>query len=314
MFFPQYIFDFVMKKFPYSLLSMLVVALLFIATGCKDDGTDPSADPSLRLESSHGESATVDPGTAVDIKVLVNAPAGFTSLNITKEGGRAETFEPVLGEEGQTSLEHAFSYSPSIEEAGETIVLTFRATGNEGMDLTQSYTIQVNTPTISAYEGVVIGGRFNKQVGHFYSMLDNTTYQHAEALEYPERVDFLFYYNEEKQFTITAPSDAYARIIYGNSIDLAGMENETFFARSSATYSAITEPEHIIDAWNNTKEADPLTVLHFIEIGDVFVFQLDESRGSRYGIAEVTDLFNDPADPKTRKVTLNIKITMQSQN
>lgn len=301
-----------MNKFPYSLLSMLVVALLFIATSCKDDDTDPSNDPSIRLESSHGESATVDPGTAVDIKVIVNAPAGFSSLEITKEGGDAETFAPVMGEDGQTSLEHAFSYSPSIEEAGETIVLTFKATGNEGLELAQSYTITVNSPTISSYENVLIGGRFNKQVGHFYSMLDNTTYLYEEALEHPERIDFLYYYNEEKQFTITAPSDAYARIVYGDNIQLAGMENQTFFARSSADYDAITEPEHIVDAWNNTAIEEPLTVIHFIEIGDVFVFQLDETRGSRYGIAEVTALTNE--SPGTRTVTLNIKITMQSQN
>lgn len=310
-----------MNKFPYSLLSMLVVALLFIATGCKDDDSDPSADPSIRLESSHGESATVDPGTAVDIKVIVNAPAGFSSLEITKAGGNAETFEPVMGEEGQTSLEHAFNYSPSIEEAGETIVLTFKSTDNEGLELTQSYTITVNSPTISSYENVMIGGRFNKQKGHFYSMLDNQVYHLAEAQQHPERVDFMFYYNDAKEFTITAPSDEYARIIYPDGLDLEGMDNATFFAAATGdtNYGAITEPEHIIDAWNKAavkaKEENgfgPMTVIHYIAIGDVFVFQLDETRGSRYGIAEVTALTNE--SPGTRTVTLNIKITMQSQN
>ncbi len=300
-----------MKKISYSLLSLFVVALLFI-TGCKDDDA-ASTEPTITLDGAQGESISVDPGQAVEFNVVVNTPAGFSSLQITKDGGVTE--EPVVinGADGETGHQHPFSFSPSIEEAGETIVFTFEATDNEGREVSDTYSVTVNSPTISSYENVVIGGRFNKEVGNFYSMLDNTTYLYEEALDHPERIDFLYYYNEEKQFTITAPSDEYARIVYNASIPLTGMENQTFFARSSADYSAITEPEHIIDAWNNTKEAEPLTVLHFIEIGDVFVFQLDPSRGSRYGIAEVTDLFNDPADPKTRTVTLSIKITMQAQ-
>ena len=275
-----------MNKLSFSSLSMLLGALLFIATSCKDD--------------------------EVSFNVVMNMPAGFSSLKISKEGGIAEAPVVINGSDNKTSHTYSFAFSPSIEEAGETIVFNFEAADKGGRELSKTYSITVNTPTISSYNNVVIGGRYNRQIGHFYSMLDNQVYFYKEALEHPDRADFMFYYNEEKAFTMTAPSDQYARIVYGD-IQLNGLNNKTFFARSSANFSAITEPEHIVDAWNNTAVEQPKTAIHFIKVGDVIVFKLDPVRGSRYGVAEVTDLFNDIADPKTRRVSLRIKITMERQ-
>lgn len=269
-------------------------------------------DPSMHFQGAQGESISVDPGHEVAFNVLINMPAGFSSLQISKQGGIAEAPEQIAGADKQTSLTYAFAFSPSIEEAGETILFTFEAEDKGGKILTKTYGITVNRPTISTYNNVVIGGRYNKLIGHFYSMLDNQVYFYEEALQHPDRADFMFYYNEERAFTMTAPSDYYARIVYGD-IALEGLDNKTYFARSSADFSAITEPQHIVDAWNNTAIEVPATAIHYIEVGDVIVFQLDPTRGSRYGVAEVVDLFNDPADPKTRKVTLRIKITMEQQ-
>lgn len=299
-----------MNIFSFSPKAMLVASLFFVAASCKDDEAD--INPSMRFEGAQGEAITVDPGHEVSFNVVVNLPAGISSLQISKEGGITEEPEVVSGQEGETSLTYAFAFSPSIEEAGQTIVFNFRAADKQGLELSKTYSITVNRPIISLYNNVVIGGRFNKYIGHFYSMLDNQVYFYEEALEHPERADFMFYYNEEKAFTMTAPSDEYAHIVYGD-IDLKGLNNKTFFARSNASFSAITEPEHIKEAWMNTAIETPATAIHFIKTGDVIVFKLDPSRGSRYGIAEVTDLFNDPADPKTRKVTLRIKITMEKQ-
>jgi hypothetical protein len=289
---------------------MLVVALLFVATSCKDD--DVNADPSMNFEGAQGASIALDPGQEVAFNVVVNMPAGFSSLKILKQGGITE--EPVLitGSDNKTSHTYAFAFSPSIEEAGETIVFNFEAADKAGKELSKTYSITVNTPVISSYSNVLIGGRFNKQLGHFYSMLDNQVYFYQDAMEHPERADFMFYYNQHMAFTMTAPTDEYARMVYGD-VELEGLENKTYFARSSANFNAITEPEHIVDAWNNTATETPKTAIHFIKVGDVIVFKLDPTRGSRYGITEVVDLFNDPADPKTRKVTLRIKITMEEQ-
>ncbi|WP_224999375.1 hypothetical protein [Cesiribacter sp. SM1] len=301
-----------MNRFSFSYLTVLVSALIFVATGCKKDD-EVSVDPSMSFQGAQGESITVDPGHEVSFNVLTNMPAGFSSLKISKEGGITE--EPVLitGSDNQTSHTYSFAFSPSIEEAGETIVFKFEAADKDAREVSKTYSITVNTPVISLYNNVVIGGRFNKHLGHFYSMLDNQVYFYEDAVEHPDRADFMFYYNQHMAFTMTAPSDEYARMVYGD-IELEGLDNKTYFARSSADFSAITEPEHIVDAWNNTATEEPKTAIHFIEVGDVIVFKLDPTRGSRYGIAEVVDLFNDPADPKTRKVTLRIKITMEDQN
>ena len=299
-----------MNKLSFSSLSMLVCALLFIATSCKDD--EVSVDPSMSFQGAQGESISVDPGHEVSFNVLINMPAGFSSLQISKQGGIVEAPEIITGAKGETNHTYTFSFSPSIEEAGETIVYSFKAADKAGRELSKAYSIAVNRPVISSYTNVVIGGRFNKKIGHFYSMLDNQVYFYEEALKRPDRADFMFYYNQQMAFTMTAPSNEYARMIYGD-IELAGLDNKTFFARSSADFSAITKPDHIINAWNTSALEEPKTAIHFIEMGDVIVFKLDPTRGSRYGIAEVVEVFNDTADPKTRKVTLRIKITMEEQ-
>ncbi|AHM61914.1 hypothetical protein D770_18310 [Flammeovirgaceae bacterium 311] len=300
-----------MNNFSFSSLSTLLMALLFVASGCKDD--EANLDPSISFQGAQGESITVDPGHEVSFNVVVNMPAGFSSLQISKEGGIAEAPVIINDSNNKTSYTYLFAFSPSIEEAGKTIVFNFEAADKGGREVSKSYSITVNTPVISLYNSVVIGGRYNKQIGHFYSMLDNQVYFYQDAIDHPDRADFMFYYNQHMAFTMTAPSDEYAQMVYGD-IELEGLNNKTYFARSSANFSAITEPEHITEAWNNTAIEEPKTAIHFIKVGDVIVFKLDPTRGSRYGIAEIVDLFNDPADPKTRKVTLRIKITMEEQN
>lgn len=298
-----------MNKFPISLWSLMLMASIFIVTSCKDDD-GPVAPPTLTISGTNQpEATTADPGQAVNFTLTVNAPEGFSALHITKSGGL--TRKPEVIDRGATvekSYIHQFSFSPSIEEAGQTMIFTFRAVDECGQESVKTYSVTVSVPIISEFPNVVIGGRYNKNIGNFYSMLDNQVYLHSKAVENKDLVDFLYYYNETNQFTIAAPTDAYTHIVYNENIALDGMNNQTFFVRSSARYADITQPEHIETAWNEMALTEPSTLLPTIEAGLVFAFRLDPSRGSRIGVAEVLALENEI--PQTRKVTLRIKITM----
>lgn len=299
-----------MNKFPFSIWSLLIMASIFVATSCKDDDDEPLSPPTITISGTDQlEAVTVNPGQAVGFTVTVNAPGGFSALHITKSGGVAT--QPLVfnrGEKVENTFSHQFAFSPSIEEAGETIIYTFKALDEAGLEVVKTYSITVSVPVISEFLDVVIGGRYNKSIGNFYSMLDNRVFLHSQAVENKASVDFLFYYNETNKFTIAAPTDAYTNIVYDESLSLEGMNNNTFFVRSSAVYADITTPEQVESAWYTMAQGEPSTLLPNIEVGVVFAFRMDASRGSRIGVAEVLSLEN--VTPGSRKVTLRIKIMM----
>jgi hypothetical protein len=296
-----------MNKFSFSLLSLLIMASSFLVSSCKDDD-EPVSPPTITITGTDNpEAVTVNPGQAVSFTLTVNASGGFSALHINKSGGvPAEPVVITRGSSVEKVYHHEFLFSPSIDEAGETILFTFKAVDEGSREVTATYTVTVNAPEVNDYQEVVIGGRYNKTIGNLYSMLDNQVFFHSEAVNHKDLIDFLYYFNETNNFTIAAPSDAYTRIVFSESISLEGMDNETFFVRTSADIASLTTPEQIESAWTEMAEGTPSTLLPNLATGVTFAFRLDESRGSRYGVAQVLNLENETT--QTRKITLRIKI------
>ncbi len=298
-----------MNKLLSSFWSLLLVAATVVTTSCGTDETEEVtvAAPSISLSAADETGATVNVGEAVTFTVNVVAPGGFNVIRVNKTVGTGSTVE--IDEEAKTpgqtvtSFTYDFAYTPTSDEAGQSIYFDFEVVDDSGKATTHEFVLTVNEPAILSYQTVLMGGQTNSTDGSFYNAKDNQVYLLAAAKNNKAKVDLLYYFGATNLATIAAPTDTDSQEVFGAS-NLQGMTNATNFVRTTATFANVTTASHISNAWLEQKSGEVDTKVSELVEGDVFAFQLADARGYRLGVAEVVSIQGESG---TGKITLNIK-------
>lgn len=127
---------------PYSLLSCLLLACLYILPGCDKDSDDPNKPVmSLSTDKVAGKS-----GQDISVTLSITIPDGFKELVITKGvnlqpdnvfGVRSVT--PVAT--GDHTYEYVFEYTLSPDETDKLVGFNFRLTDNQGRSVEKDLTV-----------------------------------------------------------------------------------------------------------------------------------------------------------------------------
>ena len=306
-----------MKRFLNAYLSMTLIASLFVVAGCKDD--EPSVNGlGIAFDKVNGSEAALNIGEDINFDVNVSAPAGFSKLIVYKTIGTSATSQLIL-EEGAdsgthpTSFSYPFSYTPTKDVKGETVTFEFRAFDKGNHEASSKFLVRVSDQEFAEFKTILLGGQNNVYEASFYNSIRNKKLLYQSALSNPEKVDFVYHYGSSSGFNIIAsPDDADSRKAwesYGNP--LTGMNNATRFKKvTTTTFGALGTKDAIINAFveNQNPELSRVTEL---QKGETFAFRLDDSRGARYGVAEVAEVLPADADRTERSITLNVKVQFE---
>ena len=311
-----------MNKILYSFWSLLLLASTVLTSSCGSDEDVTPAAPAISLSASNAQGTTVNSGQMVAFVVQVTAPGGFASMKVTKAVGTSSA--SIFDEVGKPATQinnynYPFEYTPSSAEAGKAVTFTFEVTDLNGKKNSHDFVITVNDHPIHTYQTVLMGGQSNPSLGSFYNAIENRVYLYAEASANKPKVDFVYYFSTTSQTptnaTIAAPMNTSARNAFtaaGMSLD--GMNNQTYFVRMTKAYNEVTTSTGLANAYtesiSSTNPSD--TRIANLEANQVFAFMLAESRGYRYGIAQVVSVQGTTAGD--RKITLNIKIQSVGAN
>lgn len=322
-----------MKKFVNYGLGLMLMASLFLVTSCGEDPVETVVDaPTVTLPAAAGTERTVDVGEEVAFTVNVTAPGVFNTFIVTQTIGNTTT---EIEREGRASgtapatYEYDFSFTPAAEHAGQEIIFDFVAVDDNNKENKATYTVIVNeAAAIAEYETVLLGGQLNNTEKSFFNAVDGQKLGYTEANSNPAKVDFLYYFQRNADgtgthATIGAPADEPTRTFWNNTKNSSGnsltlseeMTNATSFKRMPANYdyAAVVNGNQLANAYLETAGAsDAGTRITNLEVGQSFAFMLDEARGGRYGLVQVTNI--EGSDGSNRTITLNVKVQSENNN
>lgn len=313
-----------MKRFLNYYLSMTLIASLFVMAGCGDDTEDPIIDsPLISFGAGAGvdDVSTVDVGETVAFDINITAPGGVNRVEVIQEGETTALIDTARASgDVPTTFTVPFSYTPTAEDAGETLTFNIRVTGEDNQEALGTYTIIVNEVAFEEYQTILLGGQLHGSEPSFYNAVANERLGYSAANSNPNEVDFIYYYVDNKTAdpqplaTIGAPADPATRTTWANTTTTSGnklplaaeMDNVTMFKNVTTTsYADITTGGELINAFaENQNPAD--TRITNLQVGQTFAFMLDEDRGSRHGVVEVADI--QGAFGAERTITLNVKV------
>lgn len=306
-----------MKRFLNSCLTAFLLGSLFLVTSCGED-EEPVviAAPSYTIDGDDPE--TVEVGEPIAFKVKVTAPGGFNRILVKKKvgSGTATTFADVSRESGTVPNDYTydFTYTPTVDEAGETVLFTFLIVGEDNQETSFTYTVDVEDISFVEYETILLGGQSNATVESFYNALDNTKYFYNAALTNANKVDLLFHYGTTNGNVISSPDNAETRstweTTYGNP--LTGMNNSTRFKKmTTRTYDQVINDAMLVNSFaeNQNPEISRITQL---AVGESYAFKLGANRGARYGVIKVAGIQGTSGADRT--ITLNVKIQSANNN
>lgn len=305
-----------MKRIWNQYVSMTLLASLFLLGSCGEDPVEPVIEaPSYQIEGEEPE--TINVGETVAFTVDITAPGGFNRLLVTKEVGTAAatTFADLNRGAGSVPQDYSydFTYTPNLEEAGETIEFTFLIVGEDAQETTFTYAVDVNAVTFMEYETVLLGGQSNTTVESFYNAVDNAKYMYGAAKENANKVDFLFHYGTTNGNVVSSPDNTDTRKVWSDlGNPLTGMDNITRFKLlSTRTYDDVINDVVLENSYkeNQNQEMSRITQL---AVGQSYAFKLGDNRGARYGVIEVADIKGTSGADRT--ITLNVKVQTGNNN
>ena len=308
-----------MNKFLYSFLSLFLLASLVVVTSCGTDEDEALANrPAIEITGIDDPSrATVAAGEQIAFTVNVNAPGGFNVLRVTKAVGATGT--PVMIDEvsrpaGQptNTFTYNFEYTPTAEEANQTLYFDFQVVDDAGLDNTREFILEVTEPELVVYEEELLFAPlannasktwFSTSTGEAYTSAEvNTTQQTISDL-----IDFGYFYGATREatiasvanFPISAGQDAWT-VKHDTKVKKTSLPASAFFEATSA--ATIQQAFDNAQFGSNEGQATNLTE------GSVIAFMTDPDSpgGSRYGLIHVSSI---TAGAGTEgRVLINVKV------
>lgn len=304
-----------MKKFFNYYLSMMLLASLFLVTSCGEDTEDPIVDlPFIEFDGIDEETITVDVGETVAFTVNVTAPGGFNTLVVDQTIGEVtEEFDREGRTAGvpTTTFEYDFTFTPTAEMAGETIIFDFVVVDEGEQESVETITIIVNEEEVVVFPATLLYAPaadgstesfFSTNTGETFSSNEVTTT--AEAVS--PLIDFGYFYGQEFGATIASPADFPFEV--GQSgwntrndtdVKLTTLDQSAFNESTATTINAAFE-----EAEFGANEGQ----VRNLEVGDVIAFETDPTKegGSRRGLIYVQEI--DPGTANVDFIEVLVKV------
>ena len=144
-----------MKKLPYLLGVLGLMAMLFVASCSDDDDGSPSTPPTVTAPSI----TSVQVGGTIELSFSVTIPGGYKSASVGQSSGSASiSTEP---DAGATSGNVVVSYTAGTSAGAATVTLT--VTDNADLTGAQNATVNVSATPVPTIDGIpeafsIVGG------------------------------------------------------------------------------------------------------------------------------------------------------------
>ena len=277
-----------------KLRNLLVLAALgslvtFSSCDGDDDGTPPQ--PNLTL-TANSDSVQAVAGDTISFEVNVNHEKDLESFTVAgNPPTRVDTSISGIGSQG---FNYQFSYVvPGSLGAGTEVDFTFTVTDEDQESASQEYKVIVTQSgsALNEYTAIMMGADRNSEFGSFYSTSENNVYKvsgvNGENSDNRSLVDFIFYYGDDNNASIAAPSDETATVF-----DVYNVQNWSDNERNGTNFSTsvglsfsevssdnINQVRSAVEGGNNTlaKKLSEGDVVGFItESGNAGAFRVDE--------------------------------------
>ena len=317
------------KLFKQLFLLSAITGSLFLASCGSDDPEPVPPRVSITVTGDTDTQSTFDSNETLQFDISYVAEAGISSFIVTPVvDGNVEPqnfFNPAtdLGIDlsGPLANEGTFTFNYELNEslAGTTVSLTLEIVDQMEGSASETVTFQVNAaPAISEYTAVLLGGQLNGTTGSFYNSIDNSVYTIGSADNNDDLVDLIFYYvnTDGLRSIIASPDNANVQTTFETDPDDSGplnapgwplvTEHSTRFKPLEASFdfdaaASSSDLENAYPEVGNNQER-----MVDLQLEQVFAFQTEVSRGSRYGIIEVASI--DGTQGSERSITLNVKV------
>lgn len=306
-----------MNKLLYSFLSFLLITSMVVTTSCgtDDDPVAPAAPTFVVSGTAAGEeeATTVEPNQPVSFTLTINAPGGFNTLYIDKTGGTPMDRTVISrGTAIEETFVHQFTYTPTMEEAGETITFDFQAVDEGGLDNVFTYTITVIEPELLVWEQELLFAPLADNTSEtWFSTSTGETYTsnevNAAQATISNTIDFGYFYGATNEATLASVADYPIAAGQGTwTVKHATMLRKTTMTASAfmETTSAAAVQQAFTDATAGTNEGQATN----LQEGDVVAFMTDPDGpgGSRYGLAHVSTITTGTGS--TGSILINVKV------
>ena len=294
--------------------------MTFLASCGEDDPEDeplPTA-PSLSLSGDLSTEDSFEVGDSVAVTVTFTTPGELSGFNYQVTVNKDSTDESVQSKVFQSPTDIGYTdtdinggfnfiFSESLEESlsGKTVTIDFEVVDKADQLGTDSWTFEV-TAGISEYQTVLIGAQLNTTLGSFYDATENEVYLTDGARDNNEKIDLIYYYLN----TEANPETAIMASPDNDEVELTfttwpfTTENSTKLKTSSSVYADVTSSVSVASAYSEV--GDDMSRIVGLAKGDVVAFQLDASKGSKYGVFEVESIDGEFGSERT--ITINVKI------
>jgi hypothetical protein len=315
-----------MKNVKILLNVVLIGTCVAWLSSCDNEGEVTIVDPTANLTGTDIDQTTFEPGETIDLTLEFTAPQGIAGVNWeffdtntndpvgTKEFNNPDS-DPDLADITSADTQGSVDLSIPVPEAaneGQFLTLVVEVADKSSANgATAQFTFTVDAG-VNEYEAVLLGGYSNADFGSFYNAIEDTVYKYQGAQDNNGKVDFLFYYANTPLYTIASPDNTSAEDTWNTQQPTLawpftnGVENSTRFKPLSNDFDfeGTTTGTQVRNAYPEAGTAQSRVTN--LQAGQKVAFQLDESRGTRFGIFEVVATSGDFGTE--RAITLNVKV------
>ncbi|MEQ8358318.1 MAG: DUF4466 family protein [Cytophagales bacterium] len=183
---------------------IVFVLFSFVFNSCKDTN-DMDLGPNIRLDSSPDQDYFVK-DDSIYFRLTLSAINGINTLEVDHVTGNF----PIL-RIGETTFKDASSQFigfyyviDSTENSGDTALLSFRIIDNNLLsdEIMYEYKVAEEIDTVTS----IFGDQNNSNFGNCISLEDLKIYTIQEALQNPERIDFILYRDSVLSWALLSPN------------------------------------------------------------------------------------------------------------
>ena len=283
---------------------MMAVAVTTTLFSCNKD--EAKVAPTVTIKSDTGyvsNTATVVAGSTIRYgATIVSNDDKLKTVEVTASigGAQASTVVTIATEAKTYNLDTTYS----VGNTETTIVLTIKATDDNGESTSKSITLNVKKAAgaINQYTATLLGGQSNANTGSYYATASNSVYTQSTAPANSAAIDIIYYYGSNNKATLVAPSDATVGGGSGN-LTLATIltkKNATQFAASGLTaaqFDAITDDAQI----TAITPSSPSTISKDLALDNVILFKTE---AGKLGLIKVANLKTGD----TGTITIDVKV------
>lgn len=305
-----------MKKLLRNALMLSAMAGTLFFTACDDEDEVAVDGPSLTLTSQLQDAYAE--GSEVDLTYEFDAPGriGQVMFDFIIDGtsvSDSTVTETQLGFTAEdTTGTFDFSFDVPEGTAGSDFVVEVTIIDRSNQRFVNDDAEFEVLEAINTYTTVLIGGFNNLSTGSFYDAISDSVYSTSNvrsSVANQGNIDFLYYFSNASQRTIASPDNTEAEATWAAqnpsnpAYPFTQVENSTRFtiAAQGTNFGFITTNAQLEAAFSEV--GTETTRVTDLQEGSLVAFRVDNSRGSRYGVFQVTDVSGNSSG----SITIDVK-------